>query len=108
MIILIIIPENNSNDFIVETITLIMLHTHILDKNSKQNFNYFSIFNFQKIFSQKGLNYPLDIIAIGIKVSMKRGAFETIWSKIRGRPVRCDAMTNFYKARSAAQSFTIC
>ena len=68
----------------------------------------FSFFNFQKIFSQKGLNYPLDIIAIGIKVSMKRGAFETIWSKIRGRPVRCDAMTNFYKARSAAQSFTIC
>lgn len=90
------------------------LHTHLryVNGNSKQNFNaIFITFNYERIF-RKGLNRLL--IVIRIKVSMKWAGkkrskrFETISSKLQAGRLCSDAMTNFYKARSAAQSFTIC
>lgn len=92
------------------------LHIHLryVNGNSKQNFNAIFIIPLiivERIF-RKGLNRLL--IVIRIKVSMKWAGkkrskrFETISSKLQAGRLCSDAMTNFYKARSAAQSFTIC
>lgn len=90
------------------------LHTHLryVNGNSKQNFIFLSPLIIAERIFRKGLNRLL--IVIRIKVSMKWAGkkrskrFETISSKLQAGRLCSDAMTNFYKARSAAQSFTIC